>query len=989
MAHVSCRLSHSLHIVVEPVRLRRAAEEYPDAIPPTRNTVREDLMRLSDFGVPTLIGEGRDGEPRITFCTPRYEIVCGLTNMQDGYYAYRISPLSLRNHDRISRHTVAVIPRDWRLHYHVRELATSLAGIRLTPRSGFDQISAAWAEARRIGRRPHAQPPGLSQAHLSFLSNVETLIDLAREVELDKQVDQGYAPVIGVEPVAHLRMAGDVYRFRLAADTSAKVGDYVWAGVGGADERGPGYVGVVAEKVNGTSVVRFHRPVDLARLRRVEWLLPWVSTKQYDIQKAAVRALREGQSLNPHILSVVVDARFKSYDAPVIQQGKGRLNPAQRTVMDRAQCVPDVLLVLGPPGTGKTHTIRSIVNQQAADGKKVLITSKNNKAVDNVLEALKGVDALRIGREEAVSAQVRRLMIDNRAREKQQEILAKVTPMLESLNTIEALWPEVQRIVDPLVRRAADWRLAETRFQQARETLAEWQRARYDDAVQDIEAQIRRFSVAHQQAHQAARRAASLARRIDMLSELCQLPGVGSFFERWRGRLQVRWQQSAEAYWRGLEERMHASSRVRDYWNAYRYTASSSDEALRRKRVVADSETELTRVRDMAAEAVARLETITANLEDAPALQGVAESPRSLEATRQRFHQWHEALHHRRNLLHDWHELLQTRRQALYPTLIQMADVVGATCIGIATDARFEDLEFDLMIADEAGQIQVMDLLVPLVRARRAVLVGDHRQLPPIVERDITERVDAEDRELRAWLDRSLFEELFDRETTPDTHTVRLNIQYRMPGPIADFISQHFYEGHYETGREVAHTDPFFDSPMVFVDTIKEHRRRESPAIEPEGIRGYTNDLEAALIADLVLAYRRRGIQWGVIVPYKKQAERIRQVLRERHPAFPVDDLKDWVATVDSFQGKERDAIIYGFTRSNPRGRVGFLVELRRLNVSLTRARHQLVIFGDSKTLARAADAGFAQLIQALLITVRAARGGYLYAHDYRQLLDR
>ncbi|MBN1137643.1 MAG: hypothetical protein JXM73_13735, partial [Anaerolineae bacterium] len=646
---------------------------------------------------------------------------------------------------------------------------------------------------------------------------------------------------------------------------------------------------------------------------------------------------------------------------------------------------------LGPPGTGKTHTIRAVVNQQATQNHKVLITSKNNKAVDNVLEALEGVDALRVGREEAISAQVRPLMIDHKARDKQREILDRTALVLESLDAAESVWPGIQQILAQMVQQAGDWRLAQARFEREMESLGDWQRAQYGNVARAIEGQLRRFQAAHQQVHEAARQAASHSRGIERWSWLCRLPAVGRVFEGRRARLEARWDESARLYRQALRERGRAAGQIQDTWKAYHHAASASEEALRRKGAVAEEEQVLAEVRATAARIVTRLKEMTARFEDAPSLTGAAESPQALEDSRWPLHRWHEALQGRRDLLHDWHELLQRRRQALYPMLLQMADVVGATCIGIATDARFEDLEFDLMIADEAGQIQVMDLLVPLVRARRAVLVGDHRQLPPVVEHEIAARIEAEESELHTWLYQSLFEHLFDRQNAPapDSHTIMLDTQYRMPRTIADFISAHFYQGRYRTGRDVPHTDPFFDCSLVFVDTRGERQRRERPAVEPEGIRGYTNDLEAELMADLVLAYRARDVQWGVIVPYKKQAERIRQVLCRRHHAFPQDELNDWVATVDSFQGKERDVILYGFTRSNPRGRVGFMAELRRLNVSLTRARHQLVMFGDSTTLARALDAPFAELMQALLTTVNGLPGGYLDVRDYRRKLDR
>ena len=345
---------------------------------------------------------------------------------------------------------------------------------------------------------------------------------------------------------------------------------------------------------------------------------------------------------------------------------------------------------------------------------------------------------------------------------------------------------------------------------------------------------------------------------------------------------------------------------------------------------------------------------------------------------------WYELMMRRRTLLAEWRDLLQSRQQALYPALIRSADVIGATCIGIATDVRFEDLEFDLVIADEAGQIQVMDLLVPLVRARRAVLVGDHLQLPPVVEAEITVKIrenEPENQELGEWLEKSLFERMIKRPNTPNSNRVMLDTQYRMPRQIADFISAQFYGGSYHTeDGAAAHLDPFFgSSPMVFVDTMREFRHFEQRSDDGQG---YFNLLEAGLISDLLMAYQSKGSEAGVIVPYKKQAEKIRRELRRRQTKLSEDELNSRVATVDSFQGREQDVIIFGFTRSNTEGRIGFLAELRRLNVSLTRARRQLVLVGDSVTLSESADQDFARLVKALLTSVKTTPKGYLYANE-------
>ncbi len=980
-----CRLTHDLHLVIEVGRYQRAAEDYPGVIPPTRAGVDEDLNVVMAHGVPAFLRPGRDGETLITFCTPRYEIECGPTRKGGGYYAYRLSPLSLRSHNQIARCALRVQPRRWVLHAEVVELKA----VGDVP-AGFDKIRALWEAAENTVPRPPAASQELTPAQSTFLNHVETLIDLACTIEQEKAIAQGVALVVSAAPAVAARLTGDTYRFRLAAATEFALGDYVRAGVGEAGASGIGYTGVIQTLgAQGREVqVRFHQFVDWDHVQQVAWLAPFVSTKQYRIQKDALQALRARRALNPAVLPAIVEGQFAPYTLPAAALALAELNPAQRDMVTRAVSVPDLLLALGPPGTGKTHTIRAIVRHQTARGHKVLITSKNNKAVDNVLEALHDVDALRIGREEAVSSSVQPLMIDYRARALQAQILANTEPHFAAMAAIEAAWPTLQQRLDALLHTIMEQEQARARLIQAETALRDWQRARYDDAAAAIERQTRRFHDASGRAFRAVADADALCHRMNWQSALCRLPWRrDENLAQWE-RMNVRWQALVLRRQAAVAEMEVAARNVQQIWEAYYRLAAASVEALRYKQTIVAAEQEVARIRAGIAEGLAQVQTLGAHFADAPRLEATADSPRAkLEKWWQDLTAWRAVALHRKDLLTDWRALLQTRHQALYPTLIQMAEVVGATCIGVATDARFEDLTFDLMIADEAGQIQVMDLLVPLVRARRAVLVGDDRQLPPVVEDDLRARLNGADETLQGWLEQSLFEQLFRRETTPESRKVMLDTQYRMPRVIADFISQQFYAGRYRTGREVAYTDPFFAAPLVLVDTGQERDRWERPAQEAEGIRGYINALEARVVADLVLAYHDRGVEWGVIVPYKKQAENIRRVLRLRRRALPEAVLQDWVATVDAFQGKERDLIIYGFTRSNARGNVGFLAELRRLNVSLTRAKRQLVLVGDAPMLTQARDAAFAHLMQALVTTVKTLPGGYLNVHDLRRQL--
>ncbi|WP_018500854.1 DEAD/DEAH box helicase [Parafrankia discariae] len=334
-------------------------------------------------------------------------------------------------------------------------------------------------------------------------------------------------------------------------------------------------------------------------------------------------------------------------------------------------------------------------------------------------------------------------------------------------------------------------------------------------------------------------------------------------------------------------------------------------------------------------------------------------------------------------LLDDWRDRIPTADEELKHELVGYADVIAATCIGVSTKKLLSGLDFDFAIVDEAGQIALPDLLVPLVRARRAVLVGDHKQLPPYLDNDVaqwaqglvpgTDLSAAAVAETQDIVGRSEFERLFERIGAE--HGVTLTTQRRMPATVATFISRAFYGGVLATDHPGTGPDPLFTSPLAFIDTSDRPppQRSETRAGANGGI---SNRLEADLIAALLARYAGHHRDWAVIVPYREQVQLLRRTLIRRLGGPGA--VEDNVGTVDAFQGNERDLIVYGFTRSNRDGTVGFLSELRRLNVAMTRTRQQLVLVGDLDTLGRSRDDGFRDLVgelRATLSTVGDLRG--------------
>lgn len=984
MGIVRCELSHPVFIILPDRCLSKAAQDYAGIpLPQTLAEVEQDF--LSAPAVLALVEDKQPDALRVSFCTPRYELVCGLSQQQDAFFALRLAPLSLRTHNQIARGAVSLAPQTWGFFPDLADFNQQVQAQTLS--TGVEALAATWKKARQLV--PSSLPVGgaqdVSPAQQAFLGNVDTLIDLACQVELEKAAQQEIVVVKGLQPGS----AANLFRFQLAVPAQFRVGDYLRTGAGDVDQAGPGHDGVVVEALGNSLLLRFRQPVELKQLQRVEWLARKASTRQYDIQHEAVMALRNGESLNQHLLALIVENRFQSFVPPAVSGGAGRPNPAQKTMIERALAVPDLLLALGPPGTGKTDTIREIVARQAAAGRKVLVTSKNNKAVDNVLEGLKDVQALRIGREEVIVPEVRSLLIDNRARALQQKVLSAVQPAREALEDVQMLWPRIQSVVDHLAQLGVDWRKALADEERERSDLTHWQMVSFARVEQALGRQLHHYQQVLARLEQTTARAQVLRARLDELRRLAQFPLVGGFFVLLAERFAAEWQEIARQHRETQQELRKARESARQVWESYRQYVSAGETALQLKRRVVQAEEVLEKVRLQVRQAAGDLTRLVRDFSGAPALMPEPGSPSALEASLQDWRGWYERMMLRKGLLAEWQGLVETRPQALYPALIRGADVIGATCIGIATDARFEDLEFDMVIADEAGQIQVMDLLVPLVRARRAILVGDHLQLPPVVEPELIEKIrvtEPENQELGEWLEKSLFERMIERPSTPAGNRVMLDTQYRMPRQIADFISGQFYGGHYHTGVEKPHTDAFFTgNPLVFIDTMREVRHYDQRA---EDGQGYFNQTEARLIGDLVLAYQSRGVEPGVIVPYKKQAEVIRRELRRRQSGLSEEELMGRVATVDSFQGREQDVIIFGFTRSNPEGRIGFLTELRRLNVSLTRARRQLVLVGDSLTLTETADQEFARLMKSLLASVKKSPQGYFYANELSRRLQ-
>lgn len=265
--------------------------------------------------------------------------------------------------------------------------------------------------------------------------------------------------------------------------------------------------------------------------------------------------------------------------------------------------------------------------------------------------------------------------------------------------------------------------------------------------------------------------------------------------------------------------------------------------------------------------------------------------------------------------------------------VLDRAPVVLATLTGLDAPA-LAGRRWALAVVDEATQAVEPAAVLALLRADRAVLAGDHLQLPPTV---LSAAAQA------GGLGRSLFERLVDLHG--DAVKVTLAEQHRMNEAIMRFPSAALYGGALRAHPSVAR-HALDDAPLEVVDTSGRGFEEATPA----GSDSRENEGEAALCAAEVERVLALGVAPGdvaVIAPYDGQVQRLRALLADRvEQGLEVD-------TVDGFQGREKEAVVVSLTRANEGGEVGFLADVRRMNVALTRARKKLVVVGDGATVAR------------------------------------
>lgn len=804
-------------------------------------------------------------------------------------------------------------------------------------------------------------------------------------------------------------------------------------------------------------VLEFYQQFDRDQLPKKGYLFVHQNDTQLRIRQNVAKTIRRGKTPAKYIYKTFHDFSVNEYekleDHPdLIAFLHGRMgrqfppNQMQLEAIVKGILTEDLLLVLGPPGTGKTTVILSWVEYFLSQGKRVLISSQNNSAVDNVLERLdKDREIVRLGREEKVQGNCKEYIPFNRIKamrtaceSNSQRLETQLTRELEQLDAYQdalerllALLRDASAVKDGLKRHAAVMG----------ELIGEL--ARYDrelqltaETMKHNKAQIQRYSIYLEESGKKSflerllhfgriRKAKKERTRLE-----ASLPGLASEF-RVKKQLYINSSRQLETQ----AQTLHAEGLVG------RHRELKTSIAALQERILGDGAQSMVPVFESELKTVRLLESfrvpVRSDLENqrflAEQILLLMDIRIAADKIRNASRQWVAAA------------MKGDRNEVFEEILLTGCQVVGATCIGINSNKLFRDVDFDVTIIDESGQIQLQNALVPISRSPKTLMLGDYKQIPPIVNEDILQSCKNEDIATDLF-EQSFFEYLFEkmrereirhlvkqyrsrqydddfdddldprerarkeilkpraenyigkpvRETeigedgqkitrfisrysrdevellvnqiTQDRKKiVNLNSQFRMPGHISDVISEWFYESNYHSSYDMDKFKPVVpgtDLPMVIIDTSRMRGRFE---VQPDNKMGYQNPAEAELVADVLEAVlkkmdthgQREYLQkldkhLGVISAYGAQVRYIRQVLCRRLK-LAKSEAETAVASLDSFQGQERNLIIYSLTRSARKhpeqARVGFLKELRRLNVAFTRCKQQLVIIGDMEYL--------------------------------------
>jgi hypothetical protein len=594
---------------------------------------------------------------------------------------------------------------------HERLLRASIllrcqAGFRSVPQPrdlrGIQGVSAYWAIIAKAWSAATADQPaqeGLPPRHAEYLDLLTEVVEATRDIEIERQRTSPSVPYASKGPgQAQRHSARGVYTFRLLRPAAVTIGAPVSI-VGEPDLRGR-----VTQAADGELVVRFADGIDYRRVPAQGSLRLLPSGLVYQKQLAAIDLLRNGRATAPGLLAMLVDRRLDRYSPDTQARPLHHLDDEKLTAFQRALAVPDQLLILGPPGTGKTRTITEIAAACAARRERVLVTSHTNRAVDNVLERLPGhLLSVRVGNEDSMTRHAKRFMVETQVDLLRADIRAATENNASLLATVTGADYPAARWHGFLLDQLADAAEADDKARKMTAALG----AALDRVAPGLTARLSAMDRAIAEGQMRIKRADA-----DVLSarstwaaaqERAASGGLAGLllgwlfsWQAWRLRHRVDAADLALARARGevaqagaeqAAMRQHAQAALDRDPLAVELAKARSNAEKERERALADVADAAARVREGLLGVVPVTGIAPADAANPAAIEGWTQYARQLGVAI-------TLARRRAALLAQWRERIAAPGDDLHRELVRYADVVAATCIGTETSPLLAGLEF-------------------------------------------------------------------------------------------------------------------------------------------------------------------------------------------------------------------------------------------------------------------------------------------------------
>ena len=637
-------------------------------------------------------------------------------------------------------------------------------------------------------------------------------------------------------------------------------------------------------------------------------------------QETALKKVKNGECVCrnlPHILSHPEDAKI-NYNVKELSFENEFLDDNKKEIIEQALCSKDIYLLQGPPGTGKTTVISELVIQQIKinPNAKILVSSQSNVAVNHAMNKIKQenseIKLVRLGRDEMISNGMENYTIDAQAEDVTNEIKRKVEQYFEyikSRNFDKELFDKYNLALEVVEISERIEKLNKEIF--------------YDKKFKNEKYET------YLQKKQIIEKIQNLKERFNNISSMTEDVIVDSFVNDY-----IK-----------LGE---------DFIENYQVIIKLQKELDVINELIINKEA---KVANEKSTLVSKFEILKINN-----IEEIIEYKKDIEVKLKKEKKKLEQFSRYEKIKNEWLKKI-TQSEEIERILMEQVSVIGATCIGIANYTENFDLKFDLVIVDEAGRATPPEILVPMVLGKKIILVGDHKQLPPVIDKMLSDEIKVRENYNKRDLEESLFSYL-EKNLNSDCRNI-LKQQYRMSPVIGDLISSVFYNDEIISMVKVEDRDHQYKklagNAIVWLDTKNSLEKMEETV-------GTTkqNSFEARniikLLVDLEENYSKLNIykEVAVITGYKAQKHLITRSIEKEGVMFKY--IKIEIDTVDAFQGRETDIVIYSIVRSNPRGEIGFLRDERRLNVSLSRARELLILIGDSECVVSKKENAFSKV---------------------------